>query len=59
MGTPSSRCGASASAAAAELPLGPDLYITAGIADDLVAGILNQPESRLKRSSDGAAGLPE
>jgi hypothetical protein len=27
--------------AAAELPLGPELYVTAGSAGDLVAGVLN------------------
>jgi hypothetical protein len=36
--------------AAAELPLGPELYVTAGSAGDLVAGVLNQPESRLQQS---------
>jgi hypothetical protein len=36
--------------AAAELPLGPELYVNAGSAGDLVAGVLKQPESRLQRS---------
>jgi hypothetical protein len=31
----------------AELPLGAELYVKAGSAGDLVAGVLNQPESRL------------